>query len=119
MLTPDEGHLDRRIAQEAGTLTARGWEVDIYPAADPGLDYEADLPAGVRLLVNPGPVRAAGGRGCGRSSEPSLARRHRPAGSSSGCSTGVVTSRTRSVTPTCHTSSVVGDPISSSPTTSR
>jgi starch synthase len=63
MLTPDEGHLDRRIAQEAGTLTARGWEVDIYPAVDPGLDYEADLPPGVRLLGNPRPGRTTGGRG--------------------------------------------------------
>lgn len=63
MLTPDEGHLDRRIAQEAGTLASKGWEVDIYPAVDPGLDYEADLPPGVRLLGNPRlPVRTAGGR---------------------------------------------------------
>ena len=63
MLTPDEGHLDRRIAQEAATLAGRGWEVDIYPAVDPGLDYEADLPPGVRLLRNPRPqVRSTGGR---------------------------------------------------------
>jgi glycosyltransferase involved in cell wall biosynthesis len=62
MLTPDEGHLDRRIAQEAGSLAAHGWEVDIYPAVDPGLDYEADLPSGVRLLVNPAPIRAPGSR---------------------------------------------------------
>jgi glycosyltransferase involved in cell wall biosynthesis len=55
MLTPDEGHLDRRIAQEAGTLAGHGWEVDIYPAVDPRLDYEADLPPGVRLLANPRP----------------------------------------------------------------
>lgn len=61
MLTPDEGHLDRRIAQEAGTLAAHGWEVDIYPAVDPGLTYEADLPPGVRLLRNPSPAgRTAG-----------------------------------------------------------
>jgi glycosyltransferase involved in cell wall biosynthesis len=53
MLTPDAGHLDRRIAQEAGTLASHGWEVDIHPAVDPGLDYEADLPPGVRLLGNP------------------------------------------------------------------
>jgi glycosyltransferase involved in cell wall biosynthesis len=59
MLTPDEGHLDRRIAQEAGTLAHLGWEVDIYPAVDPGLDYEADLAPRVRLLGNPTPVRAA------------------------------------------------------------
>jgi glycosyltransferase involved in cell wall biosynthesis len=60
MLTPDEGHLDRRIAQEAGTLAAHGWDVDIYPAVDPGLDYEANLPRGVRLLVNPRPSRVQG-----------------------------------------------------------
>lgn len=53
MLTPDEGHLDRRIAQEAGSLASHGWEVDIYAAVDPGLDYEADLPPGARLLRNP------------------------------------------------------------------
>ena len=53
MLTPDEGHLDRRIAQEAGTLARHGWEVGIFPAVDPGLDYEADLSPGVRLLHNP------------------------------------------------------------------
>jgi glycosyltransferase involved in cell wall biosynthesis len=63
MLTPDEGHLDRRIAQEAGTLAHHGWEVDIYPAVDPGLDYEVDLPPGVRLLGNPGlPGRKASRR---------------------------------------------------------
>ena len=60
MLTPDEGHLDRRIAQEAGTLAARGWRVDIYPAVDPALDYGADLPTGVRLLANPRPARRIG-----------------------------------------------------------
>jgi glycosyltransferase involved in cell wall biosynthesis len=60
MLTPDEGHLDRRIAQEAGTLAGHGWEVDIYAAVDPRLDYEADLPPGVCLLANPRlPVRKA------------------------------------------------------------
>ncbi|MDQ2853396.1 MAG: glycosyltransferase [Chloroflexota bacterium] len=63
MLTPDEGHLDRRIAQEAGTLSRHGWQVDIYPAVDPNLDYEADLPPGVRLLPNPrSQVRSTGGR---------------------------------------------------------
>ena len=61
MLTPDEGHLDRRIAQEAGTLASHGWEVDIYAAVDPRLDYDADLPGGVRLLANPRlPVRTPG-----------------------------------------------------------
>lgn len=53
MLTPDEGHLDRRIAQEAGTLARHGWEVEIHAAVDPDLDYDADLPPGVRLLRNP------------------------------------------------------------------
>jgi starch synthase len=63
MLTPDEGHLDRRIAQEAGTLASHGWEVDVYAAVDPGLDYEADLPSGVRLVANPLlPVRKASRR---------------------------------------------------------
>ena len=62
MLTPDERHLDRRIAQEAATLAEHGWEVDIYPAVDPALDYEADLPPGVRLLGNPRPpLKVAGG----------------------------------------------------------
>jgi starch synthase len=60
MLTPDEGHLDRRIAQEAGTLALHGWDVDIYPAVDPSLDYEADLAPGVRLLANPRPIRRTG-----------------------------------------------------------
>jgi glycosyltransferase involved in cell wall biosynthesis len=81
MLTPDEGHLDRRIAQEAGTLAAHGWEVDIYPAVDPGLDYEADLPPGVRLLVNPRPIRAAGsGRGTLRRVKRTVVRVMPPAG---------------------------------------
>lgn len=63
MLTPDEGHLDRRIAQEAGTLAAHGWMVDIYPAVDPSLKYEAELPPGVRLMANPRPAtRPAGPR---------------------------------------------------------
>jgi alpha-maltose-1-phosphate synthase len=81
MLTPDEGHLDRRIAQEASTLAAQGWEVDIYPAVDPGLDYEADLPGGVRLLVNPRPVReAGGGRSALRKVKRTVARIVPPAG---------------------------------------
>jgi starch synthase len=59
MLTPDEGHLDRRIAQEAATLAGHGWQVDIHPAVDAGLTYEGDVPPGVRLLANPGlPTRA-------------------------------------------------------------
>lgn len=60
MLTPDEGFLDRRIVQEASSLASRGWEVDIYPAVDPGLTYAAPLRAGVRLLTSPAPARAAG-----------------------------------------------------------
>lgn len=80
MLTPDEGHLDRRIAQEAGTLASHGWEVDIYPAVDPGLDYEADLPPSVRLLVNPAPVRSAGSRRILRRFKRTAARLVPPAG---------------------------------------
>lgn len=53
MLTPDEGYLDRRIAQEAASFAGRGWQVDIFPAADPGLRYGAELAAGVRLLESP------------------------------------------------------------------
>lgn len=49
MLTPDEGHLDRRIAQEANSLAAHGWSIDIYPAVDPNLQYEDVLSPGVRL----------------------------------------------------------------------
>lgn len=61
MLTPDEGHLDRRIAQEAATLAGHGWQVDIHPAVDAGLTYEDDVPPGVRLLANPElPTRAPG-----------------------------------------------------------
>lgn len=54
MLTPDEGHLDRRIAQEAASLAKRGWTVDIYSAVDPGLRFDADLAPGVALLSSPG-----------------------------------------------------------------
>lgn len=50
MLTPDVGHLDRRIAQEATTLAGRGWTVDIWATVDPDLAYDDDLPAGVRLI---------------------------------------------------------------------
>ena len=61
MLTPDEGYLDRRIAQEAASLAAHGWLVDMYPAVDPGLRYESPLAPGVRLLANPSPVGSRGG----------------------------------------------------------
>lgn len=54
MLTPDEGHLDRRIAQEAASLSRQGNEVDIYPAVDAGLRFDADLGPGVTLLSRPG-----------------------------------------------------------------
>ena len=82
MLTPDEGHLDRRIAQEAATLASKGWEVDIYPAVDPGLDYGADLAPGVRLLDNPRlPVRKGDRRrGFVRTIKRNLARAVPPAG---------------------------------------
>lgn len=81
MLTPDEGHLDRRIAQEAGTLAAHGWKVDIYPAVDPGLDYQADLPPGVRLLANPRRARRIGaGRRILRGVKRAIARAAPPAG---------------------------------------
>jgi glycosyltransferase involved in cell wall biosynthesis len=81
MLTPDEGHLDRRIAQEAGTLAAHGWKVDIYPAVDPALDYQADLPPGVRLLANPRPVKRTGaGRRILRGVKRAIARAAPPAG---------------------------------------
>lgn len=55
MLTPDEGHLDRRIAQEAASLAGRGWSVDIFPVVDPGLTFGGQLAGGVRLLSNPRP----------------------------------------------------------------
>lgn len=80
MLTPDEGHLDRRIAQEAATLAARGWTVDIHPAVDPRLGYEGDLLADVRLLANPRPpVRPSGpGRAILRRAKRRLDRRVPP-----------------------------------------
>lgn len=63
MLTPDEGHLDRRIAQEAVTISRHGWEVEIHAAVDPDLDYDADLPPGVRLVGNRNlPARQPGSR---------------------------------------------------------
>lgn len=82
MLTPDEGHLDRRIAQEAGTIARNGWEVDIYPAVDPGLDYDADLAPGVRLLGNPRfPVKTGDRRrGLVRAVKRNLVRAVPPAG---------------------------------------
>ena len=60
MLTPDEFHLDRRIAQEAGSLATMGWSVDIYPAVDPALDYDASFAAGVRMLPAGAPARSRG-----------------------------------------------------------
>jgi glycosyltransferase involved in cell wall biosynthesis len=56
MLTPDEAYLDRRIAQEAGSLVSARWAVDIYPAVDPSLSYGGSLVDGVRLLASPHPV---------------------------------------------------------------
>ena len=53
MLTPDEGYLDRRIAQEAASLAAIGWTVDIHATVDPALGFGGDLPAGVQLLRPP------------------------------------------------------------------
>jgi starch synthase len=50
MLTPDEGFLDRRIAQEARSLAAAGWSVDIYSAVDRDLRWEETLPDRVRLI---------------------------------------------------------------------
>lgn len=49
MLTPDVGFLDRRIAQEAATLAARGDTVDIFAVFGP-LNVPA-LPSGVRSLA--------------------------------------------------------------------
>jgi glycosyltransferase involved in cell wall biosynthesis len=64
MLTPDEGFLDRRIAQEAATLaTHLGWMVDIHSTVDPGLRYDAPLAAGVRLVVGTLPPVRSVGRG--------------------------------------------------------
>lgn len=57
MLTPDEGHLDRRIAQEAGSLARRGWRVVIFSAVDSNLAFGDELPAGVSLLLTPRPLR--------------------------------------------------------------
>jgi glycosyltransferase involved in cell wall biosynthesis len=56
MITPDEGYLDRRIAQEAGSLASATWVVDIFPAVDPSLSYGDSLADGVRLLDSPHPV---------------------------------------------------------------
>jgi glycosyltransferase involved in cell wall biosynthesis len=60
MLTPDEGYLDRRIAQEAATLACRGWSVDIFPVVDSGLRYAGPLVKGVRLLSSPHPPAPEG-----------------------------------------------------------
>lgn len=60
MLTPDEGYLDRRIVQEAATLASRGWSVDIFPAVDPGLRYQAGIAGGVHLLASPQPPTSVG-----------------------------------------------------------
>lgn len=62
MLTPDEGHLDRRIAQEAGSLAANGWAVDIFPAVDASLSYGGLLADGVSLLASPHPPSPVGRR---------------------------------------------------------
>src|SRR5262245_56472470 len=56
MLTPDVGRLDRRIAQEAATLAASGWEVEIHPSMDPGLTYDGELASGVRFLPREQPA---------------------------------------------------------------
>lgn len=52
MLTPDEGHLDRRIVQEAASLAANGWAVDIYPAVDASLRYGGVIAPNVSLLAS-------------------------------------------------------------------
>ncbi len=62
MLTPDEAYLDRRIAQEAASLAARGWSVDIFPAVNPQLAFGGPQPAGVQLMANPRPHVRAGTR---------------------------------------------------------
>jgi glycosyltransferase involved in cell wall biosynthesis len=51
MLTPDYGFLDRRIAQEAGSLASRGVPVDIYPVFDSLASSAGGLADGVRLLA--------------------------------------------------------------------
>ena len=62
MLTPDQGFLDRRIAQEANTLAAQGWSVDIY-ATHESLDPPAEMLAeNVRMLPRPAQPRASGAR---------------------------------------------------------
>jgi len=81
MLTPDEGYLDRRIAQEAGSLARRGWLVDIFSAVDPKLAYGDELPAGVSLLTTPSPPRPVSRRrGALRTVRRLIARRVPPAG---------------------------------------
>jgi glycosyltransferase involved in cell wall biosynthesis len=53
MLTPDQGFLDRRIAQEANTLAAHGWAVDIFATHGPLHSPGEMLTPGVRMLPRP------------------------------------------------------------------
>ena len=62
MLTPDQDSLDRRIAQEAGTLAARGWTVDIYPTHGPLDPHPSMLGPGVSMLPRPGQPTASRAR---------------------------------------------------------
>lgn len=62
MLTPDEGYLDRRIAQEATSLADRGWTVDIYPAVDPSLVAGEPVSDRVSMLASPHPPATDGAR---------------------------------------------------------
>lgn len=62
MLTPDQGFLDRRIAQEANSLAARGWLVDIYPAYLPLHPPPEMLAPGVQMLERPPQPRSSGAR---------------------------------------------------------
>lgn len=81
MVTPDEGHLDRRIAQEAGSLARRGWAVDVFSAVDPDLAYDGELPPAVNLLATPHPPRPPSrSRGVLREARRRLARLVPPAG---------------------------------------
>jgi glycosyltransferase involved in cell wall biosynthesis len=63
MLTPDQDFLDRRIAQEANTLAAHGWSVDIF-ATHGSLHSPAEtFSQNVRLLPRPAQPRASLARG--------------------------------------------------------